>query len=63
MVPRLIGAEFITGSSHTVYLKGVSKMFSTAAVLYPSYPGCWDQPLLPQGPGSLEEDWLLGELR
>ena len=35
----------------------------TAVVPYPSYPGCWDQVPLPQGPGSLEEDWLLGELR
>lgn len=36
---------------------------SGAVVPYPSYPGCCDQPLLPHGPGSLDDDWLLGELR
>lgn len=67
-VLRLIGAAFITQSSLISggRLGGKKKKVNEAAAAaapYPSYPGCWDQPPLPQGPGSLEEDWLLGELR
>lgn len=62
MVLWLIGAVCIHYSKSTYFWRSFQKV-NIASVLYPSYPGCWDQLLLPQGPGSLEEDWLLGELR